>query len=285
MESPPPPPHQSTNYPVTIVSAFVSHANQREAHHNGEYLRNGKLLLQSTTPKIVFLDEDMFSQITENDYNLENTKIILFGREEMYYMKYLEKMTNYTPSHNKEKDTKEFLLLMWNKTEYLRAAILLNLFSTDHYVWVDFGIRYVCRNTSDEVYVEYLNALSHPTPCKEAGNTHSRVRIGGIWDVTRHYYPLNPILDVHWYFAGGVFGGHTSALLWFAEEMRHMCDEIVQTHGTATWEVNVWYLMYRKWPGFFDIYPCNHDETLLIGYSSVTPITNFVHLSLSYEPN
>jgi hypothetical protein len=275
--------HHSTNHPVTIVTAFVSNANQREAHHNGEYLRNGKLLLQSTTPKIVFLDEYMFAQISDNDYNSENTKIVLFGKEEMYYMKYLEKLINYTPSHNKEKDTKEFLLLMWNKTEYMRAATLLNLFATDHYVWVDFGIRYVCRNTSDEAYVESLNALSHPTTSNHTTATDCRIRLGGIWDVSRHYFQLNPILDVHWYFAGGVFGGNKSSLLWFSEEMRQMCEEIVQTHGTATWEVNVWYLIYRKWPGMFDIYPCNHDETLLAGYSSVPPITHFVHLSLSYE--
>jgi hypothetical protein len=267
----------TTHHPVTIVTAFVSNANRREAHHNGEYLRNGKLLLQSTTPKVVFLDEDMFSKITEDDYNPDNTKIVLFGREEMYYMKYLDKLTNYTPSQNKDKDTKEFLLLMWNKTEYLRSAILLNFFSSDHYVWVDFGIRYVCRHTSDEHYIQSLNTLSHPS------NNPSRVRIGGIWDVSRHYFELNPILDVQWYFAGGVVGGDKTSLLWFSEEMRQMCDQIVETHGTATWEVNVWYLIYRKWPGSFDIYPCNHDETLLVGYSSLTPITNFVHLSLNHH--
>jgi hypothetical protein len=267
--------------PVTIVSAFVSNANQRDAHHNGEYLKNGKLLLQSTTPKIVFLDEGMFSQITEDDYDPAKTQIILFGREQMYYMKYLNQLPNYTASHNQEKDTKEYLLLMWNKTEYMREAILLNCFSSEHFVWVDFGIRYVCRNTSDEGYVQTLNALSHPPPpCHTP-----RVRIGGIWDARCHYFQLNPITDVQWYFAGGVFGGNKPALLWFSEAMRQQCDEIVQTQGTATWEVNMWYAIYRKCPQLFDIYPCNHDETLLSGYSSDTPVTNFVHLSLSHSVN
>ena len=61
----------SSNFPVTIVSAFVSSANKRELHKNGEYLKNGKLFLKSTTPKIVFLDEEMFSKINENDYDEE----------------------------------------------------------------------------------------------------------------------------------------------------------------------------------------------------------------------
>lgn len=269
-----------TSHPVTLVSAFVSNANAREAHKNGEYLKNGKLFLQSTTPKIVFLDEAMFAQIQETDYNPENTKLVLYGREQMYYMNYLDQLTNYTPSENSEKNTKEFLLVMWNKTEYMREAILLNSFHTDHFVWVDFGIRYVCTNSRDEDFVDLLNHLSHPD-CNSPTET---IRIGGIWDPSRCYFQLNPLTQVLWYFAGGVFGGHAIALKYFWAEMRKVVDEVVYQHATGTWEVNLWYRIYQTFPQLFDIYPCDHNETLLAGYASVTPVANFVVLPLPYLP-
>lgn len=267
-----------TNLPVTLVSAFVSNANQRASHKNGEYLRNGKLFLQSTTPKIVFLDDAMFSQIQESDYDPATTKLVLYGKENMYFMNYLDQLTNYTPPENHEKNTKEFLLVMWNKTEYMREAILLNPFHTEHFVWVDFGIRYVCTHTTDEQFVHILNHFSHPANCN-----HETVRIGGIWEPSRFFFTMNPLTQVLWYFAGGVFGGHATALKYFWAEMRHVCDALVFEHSTGTWEVNLWYFIYQKFPRLFDIYPCDHNESLLTGYASLTPVAEFVVLDLPYK--
>jgi hypothetical protein len=256
------------NKRITIVSGFLSNANSREFHNNGEYIRNGKLMLKSTTPKIVFLDEEMFSQINEDDYNPENTRIVLYGRDQMYYMKYVDKIEHIPITDNPSKNTKLFLLTMWNKTEFVKEAIQLNPFNTEHYLWIDFGIRYICKESTDYEFVEKLNNLRQPV-------INHRVRLGGIWNINNIYVPdlINYPL---WYFSGGVFGGSRSALLFFSEEMRKASDEFVTKCHGSTWEINIWYMIYKVIPELFDIYPSSHDETLIDGYSTETPLANFI---------
>lgn len=259
---------QPTN--VTIVSGFISNANNRDFHKSGEYLRNGKLFLKSTTPKIVFLDEEMFSQIQETDYNSENTRLVLYNKMQAYYMKYIDDITTIPATDNPTKDSKEFLLTMWNKTEYMREAAQLNLFNTDYYVWIDFGIRYVCKNSSDQEFIQKLNNIKQPE-----SHLHDKVRIGGIWNLN-HIYHCDLIQKITWYFAGGVFGGRKDVLIWFSEEMRKECEDLVMTYHTATWEVNIWYIILHKFPYMFDIYPSSHNETLIDGYGSSEPLTTFI---------
>jgi hypothetical protein len=256
------------NNRVTLVSGFLSNANNREFHNTGEYIRNGKLFLKSTTPKIVFLDEEMFSQINESDYDPENTKLVLYGKEQMYYMNYVDKIEHLPITDNPSKNTKLFLLIMWNKTEYMKEATQLNPFNTDYYVWMDFGIRYVCKESTDQEFVEKLNNIRQPV-------LHNKVRIGGIWNIN-NIYTTDLINEPLWYFAGGVFGGNRDSLLFFSEEMKKASYELVTKHKIATWEVNVWYVIYKMIPYLFDIYPSSHDETLIDGYSTETPLTNFL---------
>jgi hypothetical protein len=258
------------NNRVTIVSGFVSNANNRDMHKTGMYARNGKLLLKSTTPKIIFLDEEMFSQINEQDYDPENTRIILYSREQMYYMKYVDKINYYPTLDNPLKNTKLFLLTMWNKTEYMKEAIQINPFNTEYYVWIDFGIRYVCKERTDQEFIEKLNNIRQPV-------LNNNIRIGGIWN-TNHNYSHELIIYPLWYFAGGVFGGSRNALLVFSEEMRKATDELVTKYKVGTWELNIWYVIYKFIPELFDIYPCSHDETLIDGYSTEKPLAEFIKL-------
>lgn len=253
---------------VTIVSAFVSNANNHPFHKNGTYLENGKLFLKSTTQKIVFLDEETFSKINDSDYNPANTKLVLYGRPNMYYMKYIDRLTNYHPSENPEKNTKECIMTIWNKTEYIREAIQINPFNSETYIWVDFGIRYVC-NSTDQEFVEKINNLNKPV-------VNNQIKIGGIWNITNEHYCRDIIQQVCWFFAGGLFGGKQGPLLIFADEMRNTCEELVSTKNTATWEVNVWYLIYKKYPFLFNIYPCDHNETILDGFYSDVAVARYL---------
>lgn len=66
---------------TTIVSAFISNVNFREDRNLETYYNLGKLLLKSTTTKIIFLDELMYNIIKDTDYNKDNTHIIKFNKE------------------------------------------------------------------------------------------------------------------------------------------------------------------------------------------------------------
>jgi hypothetical protein len=156
------------------------------------------------------------------------------------------------------------MLTICGKTEWVRKATALNAFRTEHFVWVDFGLRHVFRCT-DEGYVRHLDALQHRPPPAE-----NNVRIAGIWD-PEAAYAADPYKDVLWYFAGGVFGGRKDALLHFADATKAKCIEIMEEKNTLMWEVNVWYLLLKenkenKETFAFDIYRCDHNDSMLERY-------------------
>ena len=85
----------------------------------------------------------------------------------------------------------------------MRDAIKLNVFDTDNFIWVDFGIRHVFK-CSDNEFIQKIESLNT--------KIYDSVRIGTIWDLN-YLYNINIYKDISWYFAGGVFGGDKESLL------------------------------------------------------------------------
>ena len=240
----------------TIVSAFISNVNDRYEEILNRYYNVGKFLLQSNSPKIIFVDEGMFNLIGD-DYDKTNTVIIKINKTDMYLYEYVEYLTNFNlNTTNEKKDTFEFIFTMCNKTEWLRQAVSLNCFNTDNFIWVDFGIRHIFK-CADDKFIEKINNLKF--------SKYDNIRIGGIWNINRHYN-FDIYKDITWYFAGGVVGGHKNALLQFADAMKTKCIEIIKEHNTIMWETNIWYLLYKENSLVFNIYNCNHDHSLIDYY-------------------
>lgn len=240
----------------TLVSAFVSNVNGRYNDTLTRYYNFGKLLLKSNSPKIIFVDEPMFDLIGD-EYDKSNTVIIKINSTDIYLYNYNSNLSNFVVnSTNHSKDTKEFMFTICNKTEWIKEAILLNYFGTTDFIWVDFGIRHVFK-CSDEEFIEKLNKLKY--------KTYNGVRIGSIWNLDM-IYNIDIYKDIMWYFAGGVFGGNANFLLRFSELMKDKCVDIITKSNTIMWEVNIWYLIYIETKEIFDIYNCNHDNTIIDNY-------------------
>jgi uncharacterized membrane-anchored protein YitT (DUF2179 family) len=123
----------------TIVSAFVSNVNDRYDNALSRYYNFGRILLKSTTPKIIFVDEIMFDLIEEGDYNKKNTVIVKINKKTSYLYDYAHYLTKFQlNSTDYTKDTIEFMFTMCNKTEWMKQAITLNHFKTEHFIWIDF---------------------------------------------------------------------------------------------------------------------------------------------------
>ena len=244
----------------TIVSGFVSNINERYSDSLERYYKNGSFLLQSTTPKIIFVDKIMFDLIG-NNYNKINTLIIEINKNETYLYDYLPYLNNFKiNTSNNSKDTIEFMFTMCNKTELVKKAIFLNHFKTDNFIWVDFGIKHIFNESfSDDEFIIKINNLQYKK------YNDNKVRIGKIWNLD---YELN--IDIYknvvWYFAGGVFGGNIDSLEKFGNLMKSKCIDIIMSKNTIMWEVNMWYLIYIENNNLFDIYSCNHDTTLICNY-------------------
>ena len=242
----------------TIVSAFVSNVNNRYDNSLFRYYNYGKLLLQSLVPKVIFVDELMFNLIG-NEYDKTNTLIIKINKKDTYLYKHAGKLSNFQlNSTDYTKDTPEFMFTMCNKTEWIKKAIGLNYFKTDNFIWVDFGIKHIFSNgCSNEAFIEKINNLKY--------KAYKNVRIGGIWDFN-YNYNIDIYKDIAWYFAGGVFGGNKQSLIKFADLMKEKCIDIMNSKNTIMWEVNIWYLIYMKHKELFDIYKCDHNESLITNY-------------------
>jgi hypothetical protein len=204
----------------------------------------------------VFIDELIFDQLLL--YVNEYTHLIPLKKSDWYFNEYMGHLENFElNTQNKKKDTLEFMFTMCNKTEWLKQAIELNSFHTDYFVWVDFGIRYIFKNETDEDFIQKIERLNEPI--------YHNVRAGSIWDLHLDYQ-FDVFKDVSWYFAGGVVGGHKESLLLFAEKTKEMCIRVMKEKRNLMWEVNIWYLVYLENPHLFDAYKCDHNPTLVDHY-------------------
>ena len=253
---------------TTIVSAFITNINQRSDISIRDYWKLGKLLLQTTTPKIIFLDEIMYQYARENmqdswewdDFTGKhtNTRIYKIQFHDSYLYTYQDYITSLPSTDNPYKDTMQFMMVMCNKTEWIREAILKNDFHTPNFIWVDFGIRHVFQ-CSDPEFVQILDKIQY----KE----YSDIRIPSIWTVEYMQQQEWRIYQtVCWFFAGGVFGGDADKLFLFADKMKSKCIEIIKEKNMILWEVNIWYLIYKEAPELFFLYTADHNDTLLKYY-------------------
>ena len=242
---------------TTIVTAFISNINSRTDRNHNTYYQLGKLLLKSTTPKIIFLDENMFDLIQPSDYDKTNALIIKYNKFDSYLYSYVDKLHCFNlNTDNPLKDSLEYMFTMCNKTEWIRNAIENDVFNSNNFIWIDFGIKQVC-NCSDEEFVKKLDALHF--------RTYEKVRIGNIWNLSITY-KFDILRQIAWYFAGGVFVGDKNNLLLFSHLMKNKCVEIMSNYNTIMWEVNIWYMLYKENNDLFDPYQCNHDNSIIDAY-------------------
>ena len=243
---------------TTIVSAFISNINFRANRDLNKYCEFGKLIFKSSTPKVIFLDENMYNLIKEEDYDPSNTHIIKFEKDELFLNEYADLITDFNiHTTSKEKDTIHYMFTQCNKTDWVRKAIELNCFHTDNFMWIDFGIKHM-NHCSDEEFIQKLNNLNN--------KQYSNVRICSLWNLQVRYV-FNIYKDVIWYFAGSIFGGHKDALLVFHKKMEEKCLEIIRTKNTIMWEINIWYLIYSENKELFDAYKSSgHDNSVIDNY-------------------
>lgn len=144
-------------------------------------------------------------------------------------------------------DTSAFLTLMNAKTEFVSRAMDANVFGSDQYAWIDFGIFHMIRDA---------RAAARRLACIGHSKLRPGVWIPGCWDA------CTPSFDyVHWRFCGSFFIGDRASLGDFAGRMRTRFQTILQ-EGILSWEVNVWARLESEgWtPRWFK---ADHNDSIL----------------------
>lgn len=240
---------------TTIVSAFIANANQRQDRNIDDYIEYGKKLIATDANKIIFIDETIL-ELKLNFETTRNTVIVPVKKTDNYLYAYKEKITNFHLNTTfPEKDTLEYMFTMCHKTEYIRKAIELNPFQSEQFIWVDFGINHIFNNDG-----EMFNNIISRLNSKKFDN----IRIGSIW--SPHFKCMNIYKNIAWYFAGGVFGGDTDALIKFADLTKAQCIKTIEENQTLMWEVNIWFLVFLENRKLFSLYSCDHNPSILDNY-------------------
>lgn len=258
-----------------IVSAFLINVNEKTDSQIKTYIENGKKLLSTPIDKIIYIDKSLSDEFKEYK-NDKYTQIIFVDKKLFYLYDYIDQITEFKiESDFPTKDTLEYLMLMCHKTEYMRYSIELRG-KEYQYIWLDFGINHVV-SCDDEEFIDKILSLNE--------KKYNKIRIGSIWDITfinfynndpklwlfsafegQLYYVHNMYEKICWKFSGGVFGGNSIFLIKFADMVKEKCLEIISERKTLTWEVNIWAMIYKDHPELFDLYICDHNNTIIDNY-------------------
>jgi len=244
-----------SHYNATIVTAFVQKVNRNAKRSIEDYIEFGKKLLNVPNPKVVYIDRDSYRDFfEERELEFPLTTFIPIRKEDIYLYNYKDQLTEFDIQGNPEKDTIDYLFVQCNKTEWVVNAIDRNIYKTDQYLWIDFGIYHMVQNTEPEPFEQWV--------LKMTTKNYPQVRIASCkykgYSVNYNVYRIET-----WTFAGSVFGGNVASLLEFAYLTKKEILQTIQTKKSIMWEINIWYLIYRKNLPFFDMYTCGHDFRIL----------------------
>ena len=250
----------------TIVSAFLNIQSTRKYKNLDTFIEYGIKLIKIKSPKIIFIDKEIYEK-DDKIGELKNdsfTYFIPIQITNLYFYKYKNEITNSKlKKQNFDKDIIDYMIIQCNKTEWMREAIEKNIFNTDQFIWIDFGIYHMFQD--DKLLEESI--------IKATKKTYEAIRIPNIWFTGANYYEWNDIpielyLDITWYFVGSIFGGNKLSLLKFADLMREKVVSTIYEKNHITWKVNLWYMIYLDLINkqLFDIYYGSHDSSILENY-------------------
>jgi len=134
-----------------------------------------------------------------------------------------------TPHH----DTRNFMILMNAKIEFIQKAIVANPFQSSHFAWIDFSICHVFRKPAETL--DYLRMLSNTALAKRC------LTFPGCWCLNTGSAYLQEAIN--WRFCGGFFLGDMKSLLDMYTLYRNVFPAYLKLYGTLVWEVNVWHRM------------------------------------------
>lgn len=224
---------------VTFVSAFLNLNEERTADRSlNDHFRFFDLLQRTGVRIHLFLSPEYRGRVT-----LTNGIIEYISLKDLDTYKVAP--TELPTTRHAQHDTRNFLVLMNAKTEFVKRAIDSRMHSSTHYAWIDFSICHVFRTIGPTLtQVMEIGKTTYPETC---------LFFPGCWE------KIPPDCStVNWRFCGGFFLGDTASLLDLYERQM-LC---VQSLPALTWEVNVWALLESEgWAPTW--YKADHDDSMV----------------------
>lgn len=149
-----------------------------------------------------------------------------------------------------EKDTKEFLALMNTKIEFILRASELS--ESDTFIWVDFGILKIIKNTE-----RFINVLKQINEMK-----FDKIMMPGCWAFGRPFTIESP----NWRFCGGLFVMPRKHIQTFYNHSKNVHSDFCNLPMyKLSWETNVWNIVeVFACKDIIQWYFAGHDDTILL---------------------
>ena len=176
-------------------------------------------------------------------------------------LKAFEKTEIILPDYrNYEKDTLDFLQLINSKPDFMYRAS--QLIEAKTYVWFDFGILKVIKNTS-----EFMNSMKYISE----SSTLDKIVIPGAMGLDAininnvFLYPL-------WRFCGGIIIASSSVLEEFYTLHMEELERCYSIHK-ITWEQNIWAIIEHKNPNIIEWYYGDTNDSIISRRKPITSVT------------
>jgi hypothetical protein len=156
---------------------------------------------------------------------------------------------------NEFKDTKNFMILMNAKAEYVNKAIDLNPFeNSTHYAWIDFSIAHVIKDD------ETLKRLARISKLNLKDNL---LLFPTCWPKQAFYAKEQLVDSIYWRFCGGFFLGDKKSLQLFFKHYYQKYFQSFTRDNKVIWEVNYWAWLEFNTDFKPDWYIADHDDSIL----------------------
>jgi hypothetical protein len=222
-----------------------------------------KKLCETGIPLAIFCSRDVEEQFREEILSqYSNVKLLeAINLSETWTYKTYEKVAAEIEialpnTRCEDKDTKEYLLLMNAKTEWVTRAMEHNPYDSTHYAWIDFNIFHVFTG-GREPFAKYLLDSISRRPMATRFLT-----LPGCWgkEYVKDDFLQN---DICWRFCGGFFIGSAGRMTEFHGEYLAHFEEFLRTKKKLVWEVNFWAWLELHYGLSVVWYNGDHNESIV----------------------
>lgn len=253
---------------LTYVTSFIDIYETQYSNKNAEW-RFDRFRKIAETGIQICLYVSIHCIHTANEYahefpNIKIMKMITIGDSWVSRVCDQYDTLRLPDNHNPAKDTREYMLLMNAKIEYMYDAIKRNPFKSSHFAWIDFNVSHVFRNmTKCQEKLKMLGRSHLSNKFIAFPGCWNQLSVGDNFQITENIFN-----DIHWRFCGGFFIGDKESIMYMHELYTLHFPAFIFKYRTLVWEVNFWawleaatYYKNDKWSP--DWYPGDHDDSIL----------------------
>ena len=267
---------------VTFVTAFLNIYETPFLNKDIEWrFRHFIKIAETGIPISAFISPDCLTVMEETMQKYPNVKVVEYiDLKDTWTYNVCTSVENLElpNTRNEMKDTKEYIILMNCKTEFLKKAIDANLWQTDHYAWIDFNLFHVLKeNPKEEAYAKDILIKLNQRRLRKPIYT-----MPGCWDKP-HVIDEYLINDVCWRWCGGFFIGDKVSILEFHRLHELYLAEFLEKTKKLVWEVNFWAWLEKTYDSCILQYKADHNISILEIGGEVTSYQVPIEKSHRYE--